>query len=1277
MCVQFWASPFCATYNLPALNGQRLVLDRVALAKIFVGNITRWNDPLLIALNPPLSHILPNEGITVVLQADPFTFIKEFTRASTLVDEQFASLVGFTSYPKWPRHRYHRWASHNGTTGPTSFVMATPNSIAIAMVVFVKQMGSSIASMRNQAGVTVQPSFQSTDAAFRELGVSSQRTIDPASGTAVQSYSWTGSLTNAPGAASWPYVLSSTLVIPRTHSRGTCRSRSELSKFLIWMLRAPEVRSGLGVSELSCLLSDEMDLQLGVSLFLGGQQGADGRPGMSCAQQAVNSGDFEALEINGADMAVGTRPPVSALLQMQYNQFNSFAGVHSHVMDENLALRGVIDPNGRPDMLWLLPASFRILYPGRLERRLRDDSLTLLPAAVHAVLVQFTLPAVAKAELVASGQALHLDLETVGAIFAGEITRWLDPRLVTLNPLLPTLSAADPSLSSLPITLVLCGRNTPPGGMDGAHAVTASLTLSNHLLLALNHTQAFRSLAASSGVEWSLPANFSALVSRLTAGGVGHQIVASESDIPAAVSRTPGAIGIALAFQNVTDPSSYFHMLRAVVPAAAIGAVTPSPYSARVAPLPANFLACATASPIPPSLGDFSIEASLTSTAEAAAQCWPMSFLQSLAVAQDAVAGAHIDDEGEKTLGADGGTAATMLADQTALCVRRERIAKFVQWISLDQRTVAPSIRWGRMPLLTSPALRPLIETGVRGLRCGGPGQTILWKAPVVWEISSGLYSLGLGVGCAGVWLAVAVAVFLVRNRSRTIIRSASLGLQSLSLTGMVFLFLSSVTFVFPATSQSCTLLAWALTLGVSLTYTGPCLKLIRVHRAASGRKLKSVRMSDVRIGLLVLLLVAIDALLLGVAQADSGSALLVPVEHRVMEDSRDHVYATCSVPSSALVTGALLAALHASLLVVSAWMAFQCRHVSSAFGESANLSWSVWNTLLSTVVVAAVTVLATDSHGDVYALLLLFLLNWCALSTLVFSFGHKFVTLLTQHIEQRRQQQSYNNSSRSGFSNTSGRGSSHGSQHSATGSASGSFGSMGGESFHLPDLNTVFSLPLLERYLSALELHLEQAYARRATISEGAVLSSKPSKSAIALNRSRPPNVNPAPVAARSGSSQMHWSPNASFNALADSRVEAFVAPLQSPVAAGGGHGQRAATAATSSGLQQRGRASSMGSGGGSFASVSGSGAPARSGVSPTLKPYGPAPYTQPATSSGAAAAAAASIATAAHASSSRVPLRIAVSGAGPAPSSGSLRVSPVPSHAIVRRRSDGRPFP
>ena len=251
----------------------------------------------------------------------------------------------------------------------------------------------------------------------------------------------------------------------------------------------------------------------------------------------------------------------------------------------------------------------------------------------------------------------------------------------------------------------------------------------------------------------------------------------------------------------------------------------------------------------------------------------------------------------------------------------------------------------------------------------------------------------------------------------------------------------------------------------------------------------------------------------------------------------------------------------------------------------------------------------------------------------------------------------------------------------------SGSLGSKGSQLFHMADLNTIFSLPLLERYLGALELHLEQAYARRANISEGAVLKSKPSRSAVArmptvaaqcaVAVSRPrPSHSPAPPT-RSVSPHMHRSANVSTNnALDESRVEAFVAPLQSPVATVSARGQRmgTVTAATGSGLQQqRGRAGSAGSSGGSLAPASGS-------SSPTLVPHGlGATSHHPATSAGAAAAAAAaSIAAASHASSSRVPLRISVSNAGAAATGGgSLRVSPAPSHPIVRRGSDGRPLP
>ncbi len=63
------AYPIVLPYNLPELKNQpKLIVDTYTLANIWMGNITKWNDPLLRALNPEIAHLLPDKEIILVFK---------------------------------------------------------------------------------------------------------------------------------------------------------------------------------------------------------------------------------------------------------------------------------------------------------------------------------------------------------------------------------------------------------------------------------------------------------------------------------------------------------------------------------------------------------------------------------------------------------------------------------------------------------------------------------------------------------------------------------------------------------------------------------------------------------------------------------------------------------------------------------------------------------------------------------------------------------------------------------------------------------------------------------------------------------------------------------------------------------------------------------------------------------------------------------------------------------------------------------------------------------
>ena len=181
-----------------------------------------------------------------------------------------------------------------------------------------------------------------------------------------------------------------------------------------------------------------------------------------------------------------------------------------------------------------------------------------------------------------------------------------------------------------------------------------------------------------------------------------------------------------------------------------------------------------------------------------------------------------------------------------------------------------------------------------------------------------------------------------------------------------------------------------------------------------------------------------------------------------------------CSVSGDAAIEAAVLAATKGTMLLVTAVLAFGVRDVSSAFNESANLSWGVWSSLLSMAIIFPLMMLTGGLASDVGVFLLILVTLWVSAGTLLFAFGHKFFTLITEERSIAASQMRCSKQSAGSLSGTrsGGTGTGTGTGGTGTGNASASV-------FNLPSLD-MCSLSLLEKYICALESQLHMARARR-----------------------------------------------------------------------------------------------------------------------------------------------------------------------------------------------------
>ncbi|ABO96423.1 ABC(binding protein) family transporter: phosphate, partial [Ostreococcus lucimarinus CCE9901] len=127
------AGAVALVYNLPdsTYSGTATVLkflkfDANALLGVFLGNITRWNDAAITALNPTMT--LPNELIKIVVRQDSSGTTEAWTSALSTMNASFASGVGTSKLPDWSAV-LSSYVTRSQGIGVTSYVKATNYSL--------------------------------------------------------------------------------------------------------------------------------------------------------------------------------------------------------------------------------------------------------------------------------------------------------------------------------------------------------------------------------------------------------------------------------------------------------------------------------------------------------------------------------------------------------------------------------------------------------------------------------------------------------------------------------------------------------------------------------------------------------------------------------------------------------------------------------------------------------------------------------------------------------------------------------------------------------------------------------------------------------------------------------------------------------------------------------------------------------------------------------------------------------------------------------------------
>lgn len=143
--------------NLPGSNAS-LRLDGEVLAAIYLGTITRWNDPALVVLNPDV--VLPAESIAVVHRSDGSGTTAVFTDYLVRVSAVWHDKVSSGKSVAWPVG-----LGAKGNEGVMGLVKTTPYSIGYVELAYAVQSKLPVALLKNRAGRFVAPTIDSISAA--------------------------------------------------------------------------------------------------------------------------------------------------------------------------------------------------------------------------------------------------------------------------------------------------------------------------------------------------------------------------------------------------------------------------------------------------------------------------------------------------------------------------------------------------------------------------------------------------------------------------------------------------------------------------------------------------------------------------------------------------------------------------------------------------------------------------------------------------------------------------------------------------------------------------------------------------------------------------------------------------------------------------------------------------------------------------------------------------------------------------------------------------------
>ncbi len=196
--------------NIDGIQAGDMTLDGETLGNIFLGKITKWDDPAIKKLNPKLS--LPSSAITIVHRADGSGTTFNFTDYLSKVSADWKSKVGTGTAVEWPVG-----VGAKGNEGVSGNISQAKGSIGYVEYAYAKQNKLAYTALINKAGKTVQPTSQAFQAAASNADW-------------IHAPGYYLILTDQPGESSWP-IVASTFVLMHKDATDKAASQEAISFF--------------------------------------------------------------------------------------------------------------------------------------------------------------------------------------------------------------------------------------------------------------------------------------------------------------------------------------------------------------------------------------------------------------------------------------------------------------------------------------------------------------------------------------------------------------------------------------------------------------------------------------------------------------------------------------------------------------------------------------------------------------------------------------------------------------------------------------------------------------------------------------------------------------------------------------------------------------------------------------------------------------------------------------------------------------------------------------